>query len=187
MCHFQGLLYESCPRPKGKARAAYGGAAIIVNTQKFSFTNMQVIVPAGLEVIWGMIKPKMLKSKFKKIIVCSFYSPPGKRNNVRLADHLTSTLHMLTTKHPESGIIMGADINSMKISPLLNCGLKLRQIVDQKTHGNKIIDVIFTNLSGFYKSPIIAPPIQPDNPSSGEPSDHYVPVCIPHSDSLSRP
>ena len=39
------------------------------------------------------------------------------------------------------------------------------------------------NLSGLYNSPIIAQPIQPDNPNKGKPSDHSVPVCTPHTDS----
>ena len=45
-----------------------------------------------------------------------------------------------------------------------------------------ILDIIIMNLSGLYNSPIIAPPIQPDNPNKGKPSDHSVPVCTPHTD-----
>ena len=36
-------------------------------------------------------------------------------------------------------------------------------------------------------SPIIAPPIEPDDHRSGKPSDHSVPVCIPHTDRYNRP
>ena len=43
------------------------------------------------------------------------------------------------------------------------------------------------NTFQYYNSPIIAPPINPDDPSSGKPSDHSVPVCIPHTDRYSRP
>ena len=49
--------------------------------------------------------------QFKKIILCSFYSPPSRRTNSKMADHLVSTLHMLTAKYPGSGIILGADKN----------------------------------------------------------------------------
>ena len=38
------------------------------------------------------------------------------------------------------------------------------------------------NLNGYYKSPIIAPPLQPDDHTKAKPSDHSVPVCIPHTD-----
>ena len=144
-------------------------------------------VPAGLEALWGIVRPKTGVSKFRNIIICSFYSPPTKGKNTKLADHISSTLHMLCTQYPESGLILGADKNSMNINPILNCGLKLRQIVDKFTRKKKTIDIIITNLGSYYKSSIIAPPITPDNPTNGEPSDHSVPVCIPHCDPLSRP
>ena len=75
----------------------------------------------------------------------------------------------------------------MDIAPILSCGLKLRQIVDKNTRKDKILDVIIMNTSGYYQSPIIAPPIQPDDPSTGQPSDHSVPVCTPHTDRYTRP
>jgi len=37
-----GLLYKSCPRPK-TSKAAYGGAALIVNTKKFTFLQQKNI------------------------------------------------------------------------------------------------------------------------------------------------
>ena len=43
------------------------------------------------------------------------------------------------------------------------------------------------NTFQYYNSPIIAPPLQPDDPSSAKASDHSVPVCIPHTDRYTRP
>ena len=94
-----------------------------------------------------------------------------------MADHIVSTLQMLYTKHPDSGLILGADKNSMDIRPILNTGLKLRQVVDKYTRQGRILDIIIMNMMKFYNSPIICPPIKPDNPLSGNPSDHWVPVC----------
>ena len=94
---------------------------------------------------------------------------------------------MFYTKYPNSGIILGADCNGMDITPILKCGLKLRQVVDQKTHGKKIIDILIMNTASFYKSPIIAPPIKPDNPLKAKASDHFVPVCFPHLNRYERP
>ena len=89
---------------------------------------------------------------------------------------------MLYAKHPDSGIILGADRNSMDIRPVLSSGLRLRQVVDKPTRGGKILDVIIMNLSSYYNTPYIAPPICPDDPTRGKPSDHSVPVCTPHTD-----
>ena len=92
----------------------------------------------SLEVIWGLLKPKSSEAHIKRIIVCSFYSPPNNGRNTRLADHIVGTLHMLNTKYPDSGIILGGDKNDMDIKPILNCGLKLTQVVYKFTRQGKI-------------------------------------------------
>ena len=177
-----GLKYISTPRPSG-----WGGAAIIVNQENYLLEKLNVIIPHKLEVVWGLVTCKAEKAKFKKFIACSFYSPPQSRKNQKLTDHLVTTLHMLVTKYPEAPIIMGADKNSMNIQPLLNCGLKLRQIVDIGTRQGKILDVLITNIPQYYNSPILIPPVPCDDPGSGVPSDHWVPVCYPHTDKHSAP
>ena len=187
MLELDGLHYISAPRPKNCKGRSYGGAAIVVNKSKFSCEKLNVIVPNNLEAVWVLVKPKNQSAKFKRIIACSFYSPPNKYKNSKMADHIVSTLHMLVSKYPDSGIILGADKNHMDIKPILSCGLKLRQVVNQNTHGIKILDILIMNTSGYYKSVIIAPPIQPDTPGAGKPSDHSVPVCVPHTDRYTRP
>ena len=187
MLEIDGLQYISAPRPKNAKGRSYGGAAMVINTEKFSCEKLNIFVPSTLEVVWGLVKPKTPSVKYKRIIACSFYSPPNKMKNSKMADHIVSTLHMLYSKYPDSAIILGADKNKMDIKPILNCGLKLRNIVNQNTHQGKILDVIIMNTSGLYKSPLIAPPIQPDDPSTAKPSDHSVPVCIPHTDRYTRP
>ena len=121
------------------------------------------------------------------MVVCSFYSPPDKGKNARLADYMVSTLHYLVTLYPDCAIFIRGDKNTMDLTPILNCGLKLRQIVDKPTRGGKIIDVLITNLQSLYATPTIAPPIRADNPRTGQSSDHSVPVCTPHTDRFQRP
>ena len=187
LLEIEGFQYISTPRPKNEKGKSYGGAAMIINTKEFSCEKLNVYIPSNLEIIWGLVKPKNTSAKFKKIIACSFYSPPSKKKNSKMADHVVSTLHMLSSRYPDSCIIIGADKNDMDISPILGCGLKLRQVVDKCTRKSRILDVIIMNVSKYYKSPIIAPPICPDNPSTGQPSDHSVPVCIPHTDRYRPP
>ena len=104
-----------------------------------------------------------------------------------MADHIVSTLQMLSARYPDSGLILGADRNEMDILPVLNCGLKLRQMVNMGTRHGKILDIIIMNMKSYYNSAIIVPPIKPDNPSKGKPSDHWVPVCTPHTDRHNPP
>ena len=159
----------------------------MVNLRKFSVEKIMINVPKNLEVVWGLLKAKAQCTKFKKIIVCSFYSPPSKKRNSKMADHIVSTLQMLYTRYPDSGLILGADKNAMDIKPILNCGLKLRQVVDKYTRQGRILDIIIMNMMRFYNSPIICPHIEPDNPLCGNPSDHWVPVCTPHTDRFKPP
>ena len=138
----EGLQYISTPRPRG-----WGGAAIIVNQQRFTLDKLNINVPHNLEVVWGLVKSKAENSKFKKILACSFYSPPRTKKNQKLMDHLVSTLHMLSARFPDAPIMMGADKNMMDIKPLLSCGLRLKQLVDLPTRHGKTLDILLTNIS----------------------------------------
>ena len=66
--------------------------------------------------------------------------------------------------------------------PLLLIAAKLKQIVTLPTLGNKILDILLTNLSHLLAVPVIHPPVLPDAPSQ-VPSDHSVPVTYPLCDS----
>ena len=187
LLELHGLKYLSTTRKPNSKGVSYGGAAILVNLEKFSCERIPVQIPQNLEVVWGLLRPKNPGAKFKKIIVCSFYSPPNKQRNSKMADHIVGTLHMLATQHPGSAIILGADKNYMDIRPLLNCGLRLRNCVDKPTRQGAILDIILMNTFPYYSSVTIVPPIQPDDPNKGKPSDHSVPVCVPNTDRYSRP
>ena len=56
---------------------------------------------------------------------------------------------------------------------------RLRQIVTQPTHQQKILDVILTNMHQFYGTPVILPAVELDNPLDGVLSDHKVPLALP--------
>ena len=75
----------------------------------------------------------------------------------------------------------------MDISSLLNTNLKLKQIVGRPTRKLEILDVLLTNLFSFYNTPVIIPPVQPDVIGQGVPSDHSVPLCVPHTDPSNPP
>ena len=184
MLEIDGLKYFSTTRPRGKRG---GGAAIIINTENFKVDKLDVNIPHRLEIVWALARPKHEDAQFKVIILCSFYSPPRSRLRNQLKDHILGTLQMLTTKYNGCGIIIGADKNKMNISPLVNTNLKLKQIVGLPSRKKEILDICLTNLFPFYNAPIIVPPVQPDIPGQGVPSDHSVPLCIPNRDPLNPP
>ena len=130
-------------------------------------------IPKNVEAVWGLIKPKFQSARISEIIACSFYSPPDMGSNKALIDHLTDKLHSLLTKHPNAGVILSGDRNSMKVDDLLAIDPTLSQTVKLPTRGDNILDVIITDLSKYYAKPIIIPPITPDQPNKAVPSDHY--------------
>ena len=149
-----------------------GGAAIAVRMKKFSISKLNIPLPRAVEVVWGLLKPKVVTGKISTIIVCCFYSPPNSKKNRVLIDHLTVTLQSLLSKHPNAGVIISGDRNSIDISSLLSIDPSLRQTVREVTRGQKILDVIVTNLARYFNEPVIIPPIMPDRAGHGVPSDH---------------
>ena len=115
MLQMEGLKYISTPRTTKRG----GGAAIIVNLEHFTLDKIEIVIPYKLEVIWGLMRPKIVNPKLREIIVCAFYSPPKSKKKSKLQDHLISTTHFLLTKYPNAGIIMGGDKNDLSLAPLL--------------------------------------------------------------------
>lgn len=74
----KGIKYISTPRP-GKKRG--GGAAIAVKLEKFTISKLNIAIPNSIEIVWGLLRPKVTTGKISSIIVSSFYSPPRSRKN----------------------------------------------------------------------------------------------------------
>ena len=73
------------------------------------------------------------------------------------------------------------------IQPLLNCGLKLKQLVNKPNRKNAMLDIFIMNLGQHYNAPFICPPICPYDPSASKPSDHCVPVWVFYTDPYTQP
>ena len=183
MLELKGIKYISTPRP-GAQRG--GGAAIAVRTEKFTVSKLNIGIPRSVEIVWGIVKPKMVTGKINTIIACCFYSPPRSRKNAELIDHMTVTLQSLLNTYPNAGVIISGDRNSIDIPTLLSIDPSLRQTVNLPTRGFKILDVIVTNLARYFNEPEIIPAIVSDHPGKGVPSDHSGVVSTPNT-SFSNP
>ena len=140
------------------------------------------LIPDNLEVVWGLVRPKStVVTPIKEIIVCAFYCPPKSRKKTKLMDHLITNCHVLLTKYPNAGLVIGGDKNEWKIGHLIASIPKLKQIVSLPTCNLKTLDVILTNLWQWYSVPVVVPPVPCDDPSKGVPSDHSTPVAHPLS------
>ena len=182
LLELRGLQYISTPRP-GNRRG--GGAAIVVNTEKFSLSKLNVQIPKCLEVVWGLIKPLEITGKISKIIACCFYCPPKSTRKNLLIEHMTLTLQSLLNSFPNAGILISGDRNDLKMDRLLAIDSSLKQLVNKNTRGDKILDVVLTNMKPYYEEPEIVPPIEVDDPQKGGvPSDHSGVVVAPRTDAI---
>ena len=96
MLEMKDIKFISTPRP-GVQRG--GGAAIAVRLEKFSISKLNISIPRSVEVVWGLLKPKVVSGKIGVIIACCFYSPPRSKKNGALIDHITVTLQSLLITH----------------------------------------------------------------------------------------
>ena len=179
-----GIIYISNPRPKRRG----GGAAITLCDPKhqFSLSRLPIHVPPDLEVCWGLVKPRY-PGTIKEIIICSFYSPPRSKKKSKLIEHISVNFFKLKTSHPNSGFICGGDKNDLQTNLLLGIHPNLRQIVTKATHKNSILDVIITDIGHYYNEPFLRPPLHPDIPGHGVPSDHLLVHVAPNKDSSKHP
>jgi hypothetical protein len=177
MLNMEGLKYISTPRQTKRG----GGAAIVVSLEQYTLEKLEVMNPDKVEVVFGLMRPKKGTAKIREIIIAAFYSPPKSRKNPLLLDHLLSTTQFLLSKYPNAGVVIGGDKNDLNITPLLDGIPRLRQIVTKPTPKNKVLDIMLTNMHLLYCVPIITPPVAPDDPLCGVPSDHSTPIAIPLS------
>ena len=176
LLELDGIKYISTPR-SGVRRG--GGAALAIRLENFSITKLNVSIPKSLEVVWGLVRTKIPNTRISTIIACCFYSPPRSKKNAVLIDHITITLQALLQTHSNAGIIISGDRNNIEIPVLESIDPSLKQIVTQPTRGSRILDVIVTNLWKYYNDPVILPPIMPDKPGMGAPSDHSGVLATP--------
>ena len=127
MFETSGIKYVSTPRP-GARRG--GGTALACSSERFSLTKLNVPIPSPLEACFALLKPKNPTGKVNTFICGSFYSPPKSRSKTKMAEFLSVTLCQLRAEHPDSGVILGADINDMSLDLLFALDPTLKQIVN---------------------------------------------------------
>ncbi len=81
---------------------------------------------------------------------------------------------MLKSKYDNLKFIIGGDINSLDIKPILDSAPSMKQVVDKPTHGNRILDILITDLFQEFYPPVIKEPLECDEDITGQPSDHKI-------------
>ena len=171
MLEMRGIKYVSTPRP-GARRG--GGTALACNQEKFVLSKLNIQIPRPLEACFALLKPRNPTGKVTKFICCSFYAPPKSKHNNKLAEFLVVTVNNLRSQHPGARVILGADINDMKLGLLQSLDPTLTQTVRGFTnkHKDKTLDVLIMDCQELFQEPVIIPPMTVDEGKIGKDSDH---------------
>ena len=174
-----GVQYISNPRPDRKG----GGAAITLISGEFTLTKIDVLVPKNLEVVWGLVKPKVPTPDFKVILVCSFYSAPNSRRKTQLVNHISIKYSELRVKYKNCYFLAGGDKNELNIKHILDISPSLHSHNTKPTLGVKNIDVLISDMSPLYNEPVITKNVPTDipdgRPGGGKTSDHPIVYARP--------
>ena len=172
----KGMKYFSTARPGSKRG---GGAAITAKSDKFTITKLNIDIPSPLEVVWGMLRPKIPTGSISKVILCSFYSPPNSKKKGALVDHMTTTINKLKVLHPKAYFIIAGDKNDLKENEIVTICPSFKQIVLKPTRKSKTLTIVVTDLHQFYNEPVVIPPVPVDHGAKGAPSDHLGVLVLP--------
>ena len=161
-----------------------GGVAILVDTQ-YEIFDPCLTPPTGVEAVWSIIKIKN-KNRVNRIAACSLYVSPRSRKKAETCEFLTSSIHMLKSKYDNLKFIIGGDINSLDIKPILDSAPSMKQVVDKPTHGNRILDILITDLFQEFYPPVIKEPLECDEDIPGQPSDHKIVLFMPNNSPINN-
>ena len=139
-----------------KDRPAFGGGVMLFISNSIRFSRLVDIESDDFEVVWVTLRPMHLPRPLTVIIVAVVYCPPSYNSDKKraLADHILTSTDALTRKHPDAGIFIMGDFNSLDTS-LFNRSLHLNQLVTKATRGSNILDKVFTNCQKLFRPPII--------------------------------
>ena len=139
-----------------------GGGVMMYIRNDIQFRSLASVLDDSqqFEILWCLIRPRILPRKVSNIIVAIVYFPPwyNVALNAELCCYILNCVDKLRRKYPCAGFLITGDFNQADTSRF-NRQLHLKQIVKAPTRNHNILDKIFTDCASFYNAPEILPPI----------------------------
>ena len=112
------------------------------------------------EVLWVKLRPKRLPRGFSSLIAGLVYHPHWTATeNDCMRDHLFQSLLLAESRFPNCTLIVAGDFNRLDVKSIQR-HFRLKQIVKKPTRKNAILDLVLTNMHGFYDDPQQFPPFR---------------------------
>ncbi|XP_071947377.1 uncharacterized protein [Antedon mediterranea] len=149
------IFYKSRTNTRG------GGVATYVHNSIPSDHVDFITVPDELECVWVKLQPYKLPREVSEIYVCTIYCSPSQNKDHQrdLLNHLRNSIDTIRSRRNLAKVIIAGDFNSVDISSLIKHVVDLHQVVKDKTRGDKILDLIISDLKDFYMTPTIQAPL----------------------------
>ena len=64
LLELHGLKYLATTRRPNKKGVSHGGAALLVNLEKYSCQRIPLHIPQNLEIVWALLQPKFQNAQF---------------------------------------------------------------------------------------------------------------------------
>ena len=152
-----------------------GGVCVYVSNTVPSKRRVDLESPL-YECMWIWLRPYRLPCPLSRLITAVIYNPPDKSSQEQkdFVQYLIDTVDFVINQYPDCGIAILEDFNKLDISDLILYH-NLKQVVKCGTRESSVLDLIVTNLSNFYHSPVCNAPLGSSdhnvitwNPSSKE-------------------
>ena len=126
----------------------HGGVGLYIH-DSIKFKPLDEFSDPDFESLWVWLRPRRLPRGFPCLVAGTVYHPQLGVNTSGMLNHLTTTLTDIVGQYPGCGIFVCGDFNRLSLSRLTS-QFKLKQIIDKPTRGDKILDLVLTNLSHTY-------------------------------------
>jgi hypothetical protein len=137
-----------------------GGGVCAYISSHIPSKRRQDLENSAYECMWVWLRPYRLPRPLSGIMLGLVYCPPDataqKQND--LVEYIISSVDLVRSAHPDCGIVISGDFNCLDITDILT-NHNLKQVVQDPTRGNNILDLIVTNLSHLYRAPVIFAPL----------------------------
>ena len=132
---------------KNRTTGTHGGVSLYIKNS-INFKSLAHLQVNNIEVLWAWLRPKRLPRGVPCIIIGTIYHPPNADDNEMLT-YLSTTLTTIESQYPGCGILLAGDFNRLNVSRLLT-QFKMKQLVRSPTRGDRILDLVLTNLHQMY-------------------------------------
>ena len=133
-------------------------------------TRLKLHNPGNYKVLGATVKIKGHTRTFA-VIVC--YLPPSLKaeESRECMQYISDLVHEAKRKSDSPHVIVSGDFNQFEVEKWLEEHSDLKECNVGPSRGNRSIDRTFTNFDACIDDSGTLPPLTPDNPDLGAPSD----------------